>query len=108
MTLGDPTVTVLGPDPSHRNCVLNGNAFQQDAIQSCNGWQYACFYSPLAPGSDDDAASAEPLFIHLARRSLPFGPWEILVFDDYPQTTDDGHNTVQVRYEFRSCIAMPL
>ena len=98
MTLADPAVTVLGPDPSHRNCVLNGNAFQQDAVQSCNGWQYACFYSPLArDGSGDGDGNAEALFVHLARRRLPRGPWEILVFDDYPQTTDDGHNTVQVR-----------
>ena len=106
MTLADPSVTVLGPDPSHRNCVLNGNAFQQDTIQSSNGWQYACFYSPLAQGSDDRASSAEPLFVHLARRRLPRGPWEILVFGDYPQTTDDGHNTIQVRYDLYSWVAM--
>ena len=100
MTLADPEVTVLGPDPSHRNCVLNGNAFQQDAVQSCNGWQYACFYASL-PGSDvaATAGAVEPLFVHLARRRLPRGPWETLVFDDYPQTTDDGHNTVQVRHK---------
>ena len=103
MTLADPDVTVLGPDPSHRTCVLNGNAFQQDAIQSCNGWQYACFYAAL-PGSD---ATAEPLFVHLARRRLPRGPWESLVFDDYPQTTDDGHNTVQVRETYIIKIPVP-
>ncbi|RYP19160.1 hypothetical protein DL767_009702 [Monosporascus sp. MG133] len=84
-------MTLLGPDPSHRNCVLNGNAFQQDAIQSFNGWQYACFYSPLPGGG-----APEPLFVHVARRRLPLGSWEILVLDDYPQTTDDGHNTVQL------------
>lgn len=96
MALADPIVSLLGPDPSHRKCVLNGNAFQQDAIQSFNGWQYACFYSPL---SRADSAAAEPLFVHLARRKLPRGQWEILVFEDYPQTTDDGHNTIQVGQE---------
>lgn len=90
MPLADPIVSVLGPDPSHRKCVLNGNAFQQDAIQSFNGWQYACFYSSLSD------AGAEPLFVHLVRRRLPRGQWETLVFEDYPQTTDDGHNTIQV------------
>ncbi|KAI0127106.1 hypothetical protein BJ170DRAFT_724834 [Xylariales sp. AK1849] len=85
--LGDPTTTVLGPDPAHRSCVLNGNAFQQDAIQSFNGWQYACFYASLSV--------AEPLYVHLVRRKLPNGAWETLVFEDYAQTTDDGHNTVQ-------------
>ncbi|XXH06143.1 hypothetical protein Hte_012589 [Hypoxylon texense] len=80
--LEDPLISILGPDPTHRNCVLNGNAFQQDAIQSCNGWQYACFYSAL-PGA------SEPL-------KLPRGSWETFAFEDYPQTTDDGHNTIQV------------
>lgn len=81
----------------HRKCAINGYAFQQDAIQSCNGWQYSCFYSSL-PGS----AEPEPLYVHLSRRKLPHGSWETLVFDDYPQTTDDGHNTVQV-IKHKSC-----
>ncbi|KAK3364681.1 hypothetical protein B0T25DRAFT_70976 [Lasiosphaeria hispida] len=86
--LSEPRITVLGPDPAHRRCILNGNAFQQDAIVTFNAWQYAAFYSPLA--------FPEPLYIHLARRPLPSGPWEILVLSDYPQTVDDGHNTVQL------------
>ena len=91
MPLAEPTVTALGPDPTHRNFILNGNAFQQDAVTSFNGWQYAAFYSFRSPDVDD-----EPLFIHLSRRKLPSGPWETLVFEDYPQTVDDGHNTVQI------------
>ncbi|KAI1464343.1 uncharacterized protein F4812DRAFT_452969 [Daldinia caldariorum] len=89
--LTEPSASVLGLDPTHRNCVLNGNAFQQDAIQSFNGWQYASFYSYLSA-----EAAHEPLYIHLSRRKLPDGEWETLVFEDYPQTTDDGHNTVQI------------
>ncbi|KAB5549476.1 hypothetical protein GE09DRAFT_1223301 [Coniochaeta sp. 2T2.1] len=88
--LAEPTVTVLGPDPAHRKCILNGNAFQQDAITSLNGWQYAAFYSSLSPDRP------EPLFVHVARRKLPSFDWQILVLDDYPQTVDDGHNTVQI------------
>lgn len=94
--LADPTFTVLGSDPVHRSCVLNGNAFQQDAIQSFNGWQYACYFASLSP------VAVEPLYVHLARRKLPDGPWERLVFEDYEQITDDGHNTVQVRSHFQS------
>ena len=88
--LPEPSITILGADPSHRRCVLNGNAFQQDAITTFHGWQYAAFYSFLDP------TTPEPLYVHLARRQLPSGPWETLVFRDYPQTVDDGHNTVQM------------
>ncbi|KAH8845723.1 hypothetical protein MCOR29_005070 [Pyricularia oryzae] len=88
-TLADPVVTVLGRDPPRRKCLLNGAAFQQDAVVSLAGWQYAVFYSPL-PGSE------EPVFVHVARRKLPASAWEVLVLQDYPQTVDDGHNTVQM------------
>lgn len=87
----DPEVSVLGVDPAHRKHAINGYAFQQDAITSFNGWQYAVYYSALSPD-----AAPEPLFVHLARRQLPSGPWQTIVFQDYPQTTDDGHNTVQL------------
>ncbi|KAI1419375.1 hypothetical protein F5Y12DRAFT_789130 [Xylaria sp. FL1777] len=87
--LSDPLRTILGADPTHRTCALNGYAFQQDALRTFNGWQYACFYSSLAD-------SPEPLYVHLSRRKLPDGPWETVVFEDYAQTVDDGHNTVQL------------
>ncbi|KAL2022105.1 hypothetical protein VTK56DRAFT_6149 [Thermocarpiscus australiensis] len=89
--LPEPTVTVLGRDPAHRTCRINCYAFQQDAIVSFRGWQYAAFYSFL----HSDAAP-EPLYVHLARRHLPHGCWDVIVFDDYQQTTDDGHNTIQL------------
>ena len=87
----DPKVTKLGRDPAHRQHAINGYAFQQDAITSFSGWQYAVFYSTSSSNS-----ASEPLFVHLARRQLPSKPWETIVFDDYPQTIDDGHNTVQM------------
>ncbi|KAI1321976.1 hypothetical protein F5Y16DRAFT_57726 [Xylariaceae sp. FL0255] len=89
--LPNPTRTVLCRDPGNRVHAINGYAFQQDALHTFNGWQYACFYASLPNG----AASA-PLFVHLSRRQLPAGAWETLGFDDYPQTVDDGHNTVQL------------
>ncbi|KAK1671075.1 hypothetical protein BDP55DRAFT_754098 [Colletotrichum godetiae] len=89
-------VTLLGQDPAHRNFTLNGNAFQQDAIISFKGWQYAVFYSSCSlPGTENDT-QLEPLFVCLARRRLPDTEWQTIVFDDYRQTTDDGHNTVQM------------
>ncbi|KAI0020806.1 hypothetical protein F4780DRAFT_349971 [Xylariomycetidae sp. FL0641] len=88
--LAEPSTSVLGRDPTHRQCSINGYAFQQDAIQSFNGWQYACFYSSLPD------KGPEPLYVHLSRRKLPGGDWETIVFEDYPQTVDDGHNTVQL------------
>lgn len=102
--LSDPLRTTLGPDPVHRTCIVNGNAFQQDAIHSFNGWQYACFYASL-PNAE------EPLFVHLSRRKLLLNsaePWETLVFEDYPQTVDDGHNTVQVENHFCSFSLPPF
>lgn len=94
--LSDPYRTTLGADPTHRTCALNGYAFQQDALRTFKGWQYACFYSSLSPAPAGAAPTEEPLYVHLSRRKLPAGDWETLVFEDYAQTTDDGHNTVQV------------
>ncbi len=89
--LPEPTITTLGTDPSRRQCTINGNAFQQDALVTFNGWQYAVFYA-----SKDVDGATEPLYVHLSRRELPGGKWGTIRFDDYPQTVDDGHNTVQM------------
>ncbi|KAK1528412.1 uncharacterized protein CCOS01_06246 [Colletotrichum costaricense] len=94
--LQTPGVTVLGRDPAHRKCVLNGNAFQQDAIISFKGWQYAVFYSSCSSSSLNDDTQREPLFVCMNRRKLPNSEWQTIIFDDYHQTTDDGHNTVQM------------
>ncbi|KAK1462484.1 hypothetical protein CCUS01_08671 [Colletotrichum cuscutae] len=94
--LQTPVVTVLGRDPAHRKCVLNGNAFQQDAIISFKGWQYAVFYSSCSSSSLNDDTQREPLFVCMNRRKLPNSEWQTIIFDDYHQTTDDGHNTVQM------------
>lgn len=92
--LPQPKVTILSRDPAQRKFNINCNAFQQDALISFNGWQYSSFYTFLQSESPD--ATSEPLYVHLARRQLPQGEWEVMVLHDYPQTTDDGHNTVQM------------
>ncbi|KAL2195547.1 hypothetical protein P885DRAFT_40147 [Corynascus similis CBS 632.67] len=92
--LSQPKFTVLGRDPAQRQIRINCYSFQQDAIVTFNGWQYSCFYSFLQ--SDSSNAAEEPLYVHVARRQLPGGEWEVVVLDDYAQVTDDGHNTVQM------------
>ncbi|KAK4097433.1 hypothetical protein N658DRAFT_569328 [Parathielavia hyrcaniae] len=69
-------------DPSRRRSNINCNSFQQDVIVSFNGWHYCCLYSFLKSPSSDTVE--EPLYVH------------VTVLDDYEQTTDDGHNTVQM------------
>jgi hypothetical protein len=62
---------------------LNGLSFQQDAITTHNGWQYAVFYN-----SDR--------YVTVARRQLPAGKWELLSLTDYRQSTNDSHNTISI------------
>jgi hypothetical protein len=91
MQLSEPTTTVLGPDSATRIKGLNGNAYQQEAIITFEGWQYAVFYAPLPAAKDDNL-----LYVHLSRRRLSASKWETIVFEDYEQTTDDSHNTAQI------------
>lgn len=89
-----PWISTLGKDPKHRKNRLNGVSYQEDALTTFNGWQYAVFYTTAADVSQEE--EDPPLYVHLARRSLTTQTWETLVFEDYPQTTDDGHNTAQL------------
>ncbi|GME61466.1 hypothetical protein GTA08_BOTSDO00394 [Neofusicoccum parvum] len=92
----NPTISVLGDDPprTHR---INANSFQQNALLTVNGWQYAAFYASKAAAEDSNACHPT-----IARRNLHGSssgkvvPWEYLVFDDYEQTFDDGHNTISI------------
>jgi arylsulfatase A-like enzyme len=62
---------------------INGNAFQQDAVASHNGFQYVAYY---------DARRQ----VCLARRELPLGEWQVIRFDDYHFEGDDAHNTISI------------
>lgn len=88
--LKEPTKFVLGVDPADRKWLLNGTSSQQDILLSFHGWQYAAFYSSIL------SKGKEPIYIHFARRRVTQSSWEIFAFEDYPQTTDDGHNTIQI------------
>ncbi|KAJ4477381.1 hypothetical protein J3R30DRAFT_3657811 [Lentinula aciculospora] len=80
-------VTKLGPDPETVNR-LNGESFQQDALATFNGFQYAVLWVPTANMSIRNAA--------IRRRSLPNGDWEGFQFPDYNQTDDDGHDIISL------------
>ena len=84
-------VTALGPDPQTVNR-LNGESFQQDALATFNGFQYAVLWVPTANASVRHAA--------IRRRALPDGAWEGFEFTDYDQTDDDGHD-MYARYSYR-------
>lgn len=59
---------------------MNGQTFQQEAVVSHNGYQYAAYFD----------ASKRPA---IARRALPNGAWERIVFNDYgPIGHTDVHN----------------
>jgi hypothetical protein len=91
-----PTISILGQDPNraHR---INANSFQQHAITTINSFQYAAFYTSPNP------AKPSTCYINLARRPIvqtrfsnDVGRWETLLFEDYEQTVDDGHNTISI------------
>ncbi|KIJ31449.1 hypothetical protein M422DRAFT_185901 [Sphaerobolus stellatus SS14] len=86
--------TVLGRDPPTVNR-LNGESFQQDALVTFNGYQYAVFY-----GSDATATATTPRHVSVARRSLASlasqAQWETLTLTDYNQTDDDGHDIISL------------
>jgi len=62
---------------------LNGLSFQQDALLSHAGWQYAAFYNAAR-------------HVCVARRKLPSGSWQTVELKDYTQSQDDGHNTISL------------
>ncbi|MHB8900784.1 MAG: BNR repeat-containing protein, partial [Thermoguttaceae bacterium] len=58
---------------------INGQTFQEHAVATHRGHQYAVYFH----------ASRR---LGLARRKLPDGPWEHLLFDDYRIDHNDVHN----------------
>lgn len=97
MKLTSPTITILGQDPNRKHRI-NANSFQQNAITTVKGWQYAAFYTPVLPGK-----SGAGCYVNIARRQLLPGlapgrssEWQVLTFEDYEQVRDDGHNTISI------------
>ncbi|KAG9236479.1 hypothetical protein BJ875DRAFT_525530, partial [Amylocarpus encephaloides] len=92
-----PQISVLGRDPAGRTHRINGNSFQQNAITTINGFQYVAYYT------EKSRAPTSTCLVNLARRAVnleiespSFGIWETIVFEDYEQVVDDGHNTISI------------
>ena len=62
---------------------INGQAFQIDPIVTHAGWQYAAYFN--GPG--------HPC---VARRRLPDGPWQRIVFTEHRINHSDAHNVAVV------------
>ncbi|ETW76405.1 lignin expressed protein lep1 [Heterobasidion irregulare TC 32-1] len=86
--------STLGSDPQTVNR-LNGESFQQDALVTFNGYQYAAFWTT-------DAANASVRHPSLSRQTLSASvnasdpTWETFTFTDYNQTEDDGHDIISL------------
>ncbi|KAI0821726.1 hypothetical protein BC628DRAFT_1422357 [Trametes gibbosa] len=83
-------ITALGKDPQTVNR-LNGESFQQDALVTFNGYQYAAFYV-------NDLSNSSVRHPSLARRAIKGQNtvWESFSFLDYIQTEDDGHDIISL------------
>lgn len=85
----DATITDIGEDVADSERLIT-NSFQQDAIVSFNGYQYATTYTTSEYGGTTN-------HVTVGRRTItPTGDWEFLTLTDYNQTTDDGHNIVSI------------
>lgn len=86
-----PKITefTLGTDPRDRQHRINANSFQQDAITTFRGWQYAVYYT------DSSVHPNGSLVVNIARRPLR-GQWMSIRLQDYVNRTDDGHNTISI------------
>ncbi|MDT8300180.1 MAG: BNR repeat-containing protein [Sedimentisphaerales bacterium] len=62
---------------------INGLSFQQDAVITHAGHQYAGYYD----------ANRQ---VCLARRKLPAGDWKIIRFTDYDFRSNDAHNIISI------------
>ncbi|KAK2786616.1 hypothetical protein FQN53_006320 [Emmonsiellopsis sp. PD_33] len=80
--------------PYNRQHRINANSFQQNTILSYNGWQYAAFYHEANKDTIDGSPRAA--FVVNIRRRQSSETWETLMFKDYEQTADDGHNTISI------------
>ncbi|KAF4625613.1 hypothetical protein G7Y89_g12553 [Cudoniella acicularis] len=93
--LQSPLISVLGKDPQRKHRI-NANSFQQNAITTVNGWQYAAFYT-------EDSKNTGVCHVNLSRRKIDLSKiytaqahWETITFDDYDQIADDGHNIISI------------
>ena len=71
----DRVITIVGKWGDY----IHGKSYQQEALVTFNGWQYTTYY--------DNSRR-----LCIARRCLPSGLWQRIVFPDYTYQGDDNHN----------------
>ncbi|KAF8866422.1 hypothetical protein BDZ45DRAFT_667700 [Acephala macrosclerotiorum] len=97
MGLKSPSTSILGREPARKHRI-NACSFQQNALTTVNGWQYAVFYTEAYGTGGQDGKC----LVNLARRNvLAEGErrsteWSTFKFEDYLQNMDDGHNTISI------------
>lgn len=87
--LRSASFTALGLDPKTVNR-LNGESFQQDAIATSNGYQYAVAWAASLTNASVRHATVSRRPLHTPRGGAR--SWESLILSDYNQTEDDGHD----------------
>jgi len=87
--IGEDRIALSGLTVVSYGGYLNGESFQQDAIVSFGGYQYAAFWNTNRS-------------VVLARRTVPDtdgdlpGAWEKFDFTDHQLSADDAHNTISL------------
>jgi hypothetical protein len=71
----DRVITIVGKWGDY----IHGKSYQQEALVTFKGWQYTTYYDAIRR-------------LCVARRSLPSGSWQRIVFSDYTYQGDDNHN----------------
>ncbi|KAG4432010.1 hypothetical protein IFR05_012516 [Cadophora sp. M221] len=91
MKLTPPKISILGQDPNRKHRI-NANSFQQNAITTIHGWQYAAFYTAASLSKTGSGC-----YVNIARRrvcpevrrelvdEVVEEKWQVLTFGDYEQ-----------------------
>jgi hypothetical protein len=81
--ISDERIATNGLTVEHYDKLLNGQAYQQNAIMTCNGYQYAVYWN-----------SARHVCIY--RKNLSSGVQQTLELTDYTNTLNDSHNNIMM------------
>ena len=82
-SLQSTTLTTAGNNVVTYTGYMNGESFQQDAIRTFNGWQYAVFWDTGRQ-------------VNISRRQLPSGSWQNIDLTSYTTSSTDSHNVISM------------
>jgi hypothetical protein len=81
--ISDERIATNGLTVEHYDKLLNGQAYQQNAIMTYNGYQYAVYWN-----------SARHVCVY--RKNLSSGVQQTLELTDYTNTQNDSHNNIMM------------